>query len=336
VRSFPNHRLLWRSCAALIVPALLFGLAAHANAQFDDANSGKPAQPTKGPKLDEPATQTIKLGVRVRAVGGPVRGIAATFPVPMDWPEQKVQVVEEDISPGIHNSGERILSGGAKQMLISIPSLTAGEEAHAIITLQITRSSILPPEDTSIFKQAAKEKLPHEAAQFLTPSPYIESTHPKIVALAKEVTEDKSDWEKVEAIYDATREKIKYKNGPLKGALKGLLDGTGDCEELTSLFVAMCRASGIPARTVWVTGHCYPEFYLVDDDGKGYWFPCQAAGSAAFGGIPEHKPILQKGDNFHDPDRPETKLRYVSQFLKGSTSGKGVGRPQVEWVEDWQ
>jgi hypothetical protein len=316
--------------------ALLVGLAIPVAAQFDQAPSAKSGATDKGPKLDQPATQKVTLGVKIRAIGGPCHGIVASFPVPMDWPEQKVQIAQQDISAGVHQSPDRILSGGVKQMLINIPSLAAGEEAHAIITFDVTRNSILPPEDTSIFKQAPKEKLPHDVLPFLMPSPYIESTHPKIVALAKEVTEDKSDWEKVEAIYDATREKIKYKNGPLKGALKGLLDGTGDCEELTSLFIALCRASNIPARTVWVTGHCYPEFYLVDDDDKGYWFPCQAAGSAAFGGIPEHKPILQKGDNFHDPDRPETKLRYVSQFLKGSVGAKGSGRPQVEWVEDWQ
>lgn len=314
----------------------LFGLVTLAHAQFDESSSTKSVQTDKGPKLDQPSTQKVTLGVKIRAIGGPCRGIVASFPVPMDWPEQKVQIDEQNFSAGVRQSSDRILSAGAKQLIISIPSLASGEEAHAVITFEVTRNSLLPPEDTSVFKQAAKEKLPRDVVPYLAPSPYIESTHPKIVALAKEVTDGKSDWEKVEAIYDATREKIQYKNGPLKGALRGLLDGTGDCEELTSLFVALCRASNIPARTVWVTGHCYPEFYLVDDQGKGYWFPCQAAGSAAFGGIPEHRPILQKGDNFHDPDRPETKLRYVSQFLKGSGAAKGAGRPQVQWVEDWQ
>jgi Transglutaminase-like superfamily len=321
---------------ATMVALLLFGLVSHAAGQFDEAPGTKAVHVDKGPKLDQPATQKVTLGVRIRAIGGPCRGIVVSFPVPMDWPEQKVEIENQDFSAGIHQSSDRTLSGGAKQSLINIPNLASGEEAHAIITFEVTRNAILPPEETSIFKEAAKEKLPHEVVSYLAPSPFIESTHPKIVALAKEVTEGKADWEKVEAIYDATREKIQYKNGPLKGALRGLIDGTGDCEELTSLFIALCRASNIPARTVWVTGHCYPEFYLVDDEGKGYWFPCQAAGSASLGGIPEHRPILQKGDNFHDPDRPETKLRYVSQFLKGSVGAKGAGRPQVQWVEDWQ
>ena len=72
----------------------------------------------------------------------------------------------------------------------------------------------------------------------------------------------------------------------------------------------------MPARTVWVPGHCYPEFYLEDAEGKGHWFPCQAAGVRSFGGIDEKRPILQKGDNFTVPKRRE-KQRYVSEFLKG-------------------
>ncbi len=110
---------------------------------------------------------------------------------------------------------------------------------------------------------------------------------------------------------------------------KWLNDKTGDCEELTSLFIALCRASKIPARTVWVPEHCYPEFYLVDDDGKGHWFPCQAAGTRCFGGIPELRPILQKGDNFKDPERPRERQRYVSEFLKGSG---GAGKPTVKFI----
>jgi hypothetical protein len=302
--------------------------------QFDDV----PASGTtsaKGAKLDQALTKKIKIGVKVRAVGGPCKGIVATFPVPMDWPEQKVKIAEQDLSAGVHEMKHRMLSGGAKQMIVQIPNLAPGEEARAIITFEVTRHSVVKPEDTSIFKESPKDKLPKEVLPYLGFSPLIESTHPKIVALAKEAGEGKSGWEKVEALYDATREKVNYKNGALKGALKALLDGTGDCEEMTSLFIALCRASGIPARSVWVPGHCYPEFYLVDDEGKGHWFPCQAAGTRAFGGIPEHRPILQKGDNFSDPDRPREKLRYVSPFLKG-LKVKGSGSPQPEFVEEWE
>ena len=72
-----------------------------------------------------------------------------------------------------------------------------------------------------------------------------------------------------ELIYDHVRDNVEYRNGRLKGALAALRDGHGDCEELSSLFIAVCRANKIPARTIWVPNHCYPEFYLVDQDGEG-------------------------------------------------------------------
>ena len=168
---------------------------------------------------------------------------------------------------------------------------------------------------------------------FLGPSPYIETRHPKILKLAKATGADLEGWQKVEAIYDTVREKVEYRNGELKGAARALADGWGDCEELTCLFIAMARAEGIPARTVWVEGHCYPEFYLVDADGQGWWYPCQAAGTRAFGGMPDQLPILQKGDSFRDPDRPGKTLRYVSEFIKGS-SKDGVGAPKVTWIRE--
>jgi hypothetical protein len=80
---------------------------------------------------------------------------------------------------------------------------------------------------------------------------------------------------------------------------------------------------------VWVPGHTYAEFYLLDDEGKGHWFPCQPAGARAFGGIPDNRPILQKGDNFKDPDRPKDRLRYLNVFLKVA---KPQGTPKVKEI----
>jgi hypothetical protein len=117
---------------------------------------------------------------------------------------------------------------------------------------------------------------------------------------------------------------VQYKDEPLKGALAALRDGTGDCDELSSLFIALCRANDIPARTVRVPGHCYPEFYLLDAQGKGRWYPCQAAGTRAFGGMPDPRPILQKGDNVPGID-PSTKKRVRYRFLPENLIGLPAG-----------
>jgi len=256
----------------------------------------------------------------------------ATVPVPTDWPEQQVKLVDEELSPTVKNVKYRVIGGTVKQMRIEIPQLPSGQTAKALLTFEVTRSTLLPPDDTSIY--SIPKKVDKDLLLYLGDSPYIESRHGKITALAKQLVGEKEGaWEKVETIYDWVRDNITYKNGALKGAMRALNDKDGDCEELSSLFIALCRASKIPARTVWVDQHCYPEFYLVDDEGKGHWFPCQAAGTRAFGGIPEQRAILQKGDNFKDPDRKGERLRYVSEFLEGAGM-KGGGQPKVKFIRE--
>lgn len=269
----------------------------------------------KGITLGETHVHHIRVGLRIKAAG-PCQGIVASFPVPMDWPEQKVQVVKEQISPSVRNVTSRLLEDGVKQMVVSIPRLNGGEVAEAVLTLAIERQVILGPPQTDLFtipKQPDKS-----IRRFLGDSPYIETRNNKIRALARQIVTDKEGaWQQVEAIYDYVRDHVEYRESELKGAVDALNDGHGDCEAMTSLFIALCRANKIPARMVWVTDHSYPEFYLLDDEKQGHWFPCQISGSRALGNMPEVRPILQKGDNYRIPETKERR-RYVSTQLKAA------------------
>ncbi len=289
-----------------------------------------PSLPKNGCQLGESQDQFLKLGVLVSAQSGPCRGIFATIPVPIDWPEQKVEVLEEEKSPFVRSVRYREIDGTVKQMLLDLPQIPQGAQAGALATLKVTRHALLAPKDPSILK--IPDRLERDVRIYLGDSPYIESRAKPIVEISKTLmreNESKSDWQKIEAIYDWTRANVEYKDGPLKGALAAMRDGYGDCEELSSLFIAICRASKIPARTVWVPGHCYPEFYMVDDEGTGHWLPCQAAGTRAFGEISEFRPIMQKGDNFRVPERPRDRQRYVAEFLTGAG-----GKPSVQFIRE--
>ncbi len=265
----------------------------------------------------------------VLAVGEPCRGLIGSVPVPIDWPEQKVRVVEEDVSRTA-TIGYRMVEGTVKQMLVRVPMLPANEEARAVVTFEVERSTLLPPTETSHYRIPENRELDNQLRIYLGTSPLIESRDARIRALAREIGADApTAWEKVEAIYDWVRDHVEYKEGPIKGALAALRDRTGDCEELTSLFIAICRAAGVPARSVWVPGHTYPEFYLVDDKGEGHWFPCQAAGSREFGGITEFRPVLQKGDNFRPPHNVRDRQRYLAEHLTGTG-----GRPKVRFIRE--
>lgn len=313
---------------------LLVVLAACLAARLAWSQFGAAETDPKGPQLDKQLVGRWQVGFVVTAENGPCVGILGTVPLPIDWPEQQVQIVKEDFSPFVRGVDYRMQAGALQQMVVTIPELPAGEEARAVVTLEISRYSLLPPDETSLLVVPNPKKLPKDIRPFLGSSPHIESQHRKIKSLAKEIlkqNEQAPAWEKVEAIYDWVRDNVEYQEGPIKGAVEALKDKTGDCEELTSLFIALSRASGVPARMVWVPGHCYPEFYLQDDEGHGHWFPCQAAGSRAFGGIPEHRPILQKGDNFRTPEKPREAQRYVAEYLTGKPVAGG-GKPKVKFI----
>lgn len=290
--------------------------------------------PGAGPKLSaEKAVEHWKIGLVVTAKSGPCAGILGTVALPVDWPEQDVRVVKEDISPFASRVNYRMVDT-VRQMVVSIEQLPGGEEAPALLTYEITRRSLAPPDNTSELVKANSKKLPKDVRPYLGPSPGIESQHGKIKALAKKILQDSSasatDWQKVEALFDWVRNNIESRDKQSQpSAVQTLRDKASNHEGLCWLFIALCRASEVPARTVWVPKYCYPEFYLQDAEGEGYWFPCRVAGTREFGGIDEHRPIWQKGDNFRTPDRPREAVRYIPPEL----SGKG-GEPSVNFVRE--
>ncbi len=83
----------------------------------------------------------------------------------------------------------------------------------------------------------------------------IESDDEKIIAKAKELTyEISSDYKKALAIFEYVNTQMEYTTPGSqyanKGALSALENKKGVCEEFATLFVALCRASDIPARAV--------------------------------------------------------------------------------------
>ncbi len=333
MRWIPSISVSGGWAAGLLVSAGLLMSSAAAQAPKEPAapkELAKGSEPARGPgpRLGEERSETYYVGVLVLADKGACGDVLATLPVPIDWPEQTVKVLKEDKSAHVKRLEYVLVGEGVKQMRVKMPSVPEGEEARVVLTVKIDRRQLLPPDDPS--QLAVPEKLDPKLSGYLAPSPYIESNDAKIQSLAKEVVAGKAAaWDRALAIYDWVRAHVKYEDGPIKGALAALKDGTGDAEELTSLFIALCRANKIPARVVWVPGHCYPEFYLVDREGRGQWFPCELKDKGSFGQIAEFRPILQKGDNFTVPEKLSKRQRYISEFARAKT-----GRPRVSFVRE--
>ncbi len=86
---------------------------------------------------------------------------------------------------------------------------------------------------------------------FLAPEKTIESDSPEIINAAKRLA-GANRLETAANIFDFVSGHVRYDGfyGSMRGASWALKHGKGDCSEHMCLFVALCRAAGIPARGV--------------------------------------------------------------------------------------
>jgi Transglutaminase-like superfamily len=128
---------------------------------------------------------------------------------------------------------------------------------------------------------------PEERSSCLESSPQVPS-HPLIAARAAELAAGAEDpLEAARRFFHALVADCRY-GYPVRrrGALEMLRTRRGDCGQFASLFAALCRARGIPARllvgtllTPWIdSGHVWAELWV---DGAG-WIPADPSLGNAF------------------------------------------------------
>lgn len=263
-----------------------------------------------GVEVTTPTTYQLKITLRVEAGKQNLTRVKATCPIPVDWREQKVKLLSETLPRGSKSREQSIKGMGALWVLES-PRLRVGQSLEAVRVYEIQRFQVVTNLDSKELKRPRVRS--REIRQYLVSTPGIGTTDRDLQKLAEELGgTEKSAWEFTQAATDWIRRNVKYQLGPYRGAEFAYKQRVGDCEDLSALLIALCRISKIPARTVWVEGHAYPEFYLEDAAKKGYWIPVQLHGPEAFGNLNEANPILQKGDQYRDPVTRKT-VRYLPQ-----------------------
>lgn len=193
------------------------------------------------------------------------------IPLPHDSEYQTVDGIEYDAG-----SASSVISGDdwGNQMLYVEWDENA-EPADRVVTIHfdVKREEVLYPE----IKEDESEVFSEEIKKNLEPSKNL-PLNDQVKAKAMEVTEGKStDLEKARAIYDwviANMNRNEEVKGCGEGDVCALLDTTmsGKCTDINSMFVALCRASGIPAREhfgirinaedISKNQHCWAEFYV--------------------------------------------------------------------------
>lgn len=324
-----------------------------ASAQFDfTPNQSDGARYIGGPRLGKSQTQIFRTGIIIEP-GPAMDNIQITIPVPMEWLEQRIiSINEESMYAGLASQIRyQIVNGGMQEMRLQLGSIMPTRPLEIVVAFELLNYELLPPDHPGQY--VIPKQVPPDIRQYLQESPCIESREPIFSKMFTEITKGRqTDWEKVEALYSFVQNNVKYNNQawmePAKGALavtkmpKG--QWTADCKDMTCLFVALCRAGKVPARVVRVPQHCYAEFYLeLKQEGRassrennramGFWFPCQVSGDYAFGGIPEKRVILQKGDSFPSVNNPKAKTLFPAESFQGTTRAS-TADVQFRWVHD--
>jgi transglutaminase-like putative cysteine protease len=131
--------------------------------------------------------------------------------------------------------------------------------------------------------------------EYLEPTPFIDSDHPDVIAKARELTRGcTTDTEKLEQIYRYVRDlpydilaSFRYLAEGKRKASHVLQAGHAFCMGKASSFVALCRASGIPARIGFQQLHC-PDKPFMSEEVRRLWgdrpLPWHSLGEARLGG----------------------------------------------------
>jgi len=196
------------------------------------------------------------------------------------------------------------------------------------------------------------EKLPYKIPKYKdgmkfcrSKKRYLRQTHlcnpldKEIIALGNSLGAfQKSDWEYGETIFKFVNESIRVDFSPIKSALKTLYAGHGTCVDKMSLFIALCRMGGIPARYKLYSPEIVEEgynLYMAADPLIKKWY--DALGFFVIHGSAEVKIKGEwvvcdvSGDPYHFPALNLPFMRFgedpSDKYLRAA-EGTGVIRPE--------
>lgn len=211
-----------------------------------------------------------------------IKSLELNLPIPGDWPEQRIGDVmvegaghfklRNSEGPGriarsfYHHLGNHRPPAPGKSRTLSVRYTLSCKE------IQADKKRLA----SMTFPAYAKHKKTYR--YYTRSEKLIEADDPQIVAVANRISrQTKGPYHFAKAAYEFVIDHVEYTSPtPAWGATACLKNGKGDCGQYAALFVAICRAGGIPARPVagcWATGtnqwHCWAEFQLP---GVG-WLP---------------------------------------------------------------
>ncbi|MDH5532612.1 MAG: transglutaminase-like domain-containing protein [Candidatus Bathyarchaeota archaeon] len=155
----------------------------------------------------------------------------------------------------------------------NVEAVPAGHNLTVSINYQVLAFNVDFSVDSSLVGTYDEDSVIYH--EHTAPEELIESNHTLIVSTAENVVgEEENPREMALRIYDFVVDRLTYEaQSEEMGALWALQNRRGDCSEHSYLFVALCRAVGIPSRVVTgfafstyiessSEGHMWTEYYL--------------------------------------------------------------------------
>lgn len=157
-------------------------------------------------------------------------------------------------------------------------------------------SRIITVKANLMVSRAANPIAAEPEASDLLPEKYIESDHPAIRRAAAELQE--SDATKtIHAVFRWVASHVRYSGYAAqdRGALYALQHKKGDCTEYMDLFVALCRANGLPARRIG--GYISPQNAVLKARDYHNWGEFYAGGTWQIAD-PQNNVLMQNQDDY--------------------------------------
>ena len=271
----------------------------------------------------EPRPFKAQIGIELTGLGNAWQ-IASTTPVPVACPEQKI-VSERIVTVGCQAEIQQ-LTPDSRVLCLYCPQMVKGQKVSAIVHYELTLYKQFHAFHRDQFPE--KQSIPLDVQRsFMGESPGIQTRSKEVKELLATLNQGLSHpWDLAHKFVTWIRQNIRPQIGSYTSVPAALQTRRGDCEEMSAVFVALCRAASIPARLVWIPNHNWAEFYLTDREDLGHWLPAHTACYFWFGWTGAHELVLQKGDRIRPPQR-HTTLRLVEDWLQS-----GGRKPQPRYL----
>jgi hypothetical protein len=209
------------------------------------------------------------------------------------WLDHQGGVVREEAALGLvlqHENQDEALGGGWQDStpldLVTSTAIAVQQALPEPRTLTQLRLKVSGPDDPALFAFPPRQQyhngiltvrrddthglttyqLPYTGAELaadLTPTPFVQSDHPRLIAQARHILRDERDaLQAVRLLIDWTYTALaKEPTVGMPTALATLDSKKGDCNEHAVLFTALARAVGIPTRVAAGVAYVGEAFY---------------------------------------------------------------------------